>query len=156
MTETADAIYFFGPNGKYGFLSNFYSAPFGNYKNTEQYFMHRKCLTFDPKNTRLAQSIMTSTDPKEIKRLGRQVRNFDDSAWDAIKFDVMVEALRLKFADPKLKLWLKETAGKKLYEANPYDRCWGIGFSHDVAPSQAKSKYGSNLLGRALMKVRDE
>lgn len=39
-------------------------------------------------------------------------------------------------------------------QAAPRDRIWGIGFGKERAESQ-RARWGLNLLGKALMKVRD-
>ena len=42
-----------------------------------------------------------------------------------------------------------------LVEASPFDRIWGIGFTAANA-EVSKESWGLNLLGKALMEVRDE
>ena len=42
-----------------------------------------------------------------------------------------------------------------LVEASPYDRIWGIGYSVSNAVKVDKIKWGQNLLGKCLMKVRE-
>ena len=39
-------------------------------------------------------------------------------------------------------------------KASPYDRIWGIGFSAGKAGAN-RDDWGNNLLGKALMRVRD-
>ena len=39
-------------------------------------------------------------------------------------------------------------------KASPYDRIWGIGFSAAKAATN-RNKWGLNLLGKALMRVRE-
>lgn len=57
-----------------------------------------------------------------------------------------------KKGDPRK--MLLETGDTLLVEASPYDRIWGIGYSH--ANSEAyRGTWGENLLGKALMRVRD-
>jgi ribA/ribD-fused uncharacterized protein len=70
----------------------------------------------------------------------------------------MLDALRAKFSQNQaLKDYLLATGDAILVEAAPRDRLWGIGMGEnnpDVA-DQKKWK-GRNLLGKALMQVRDE
>lgn len=40
------------------------------------------------------------------------------------------------------------------WQASPRDRIWGIGFGRERAESQ-RARWGLNLLGKALMRVRD-
>jgi ribA/ribD-fused uncharacterized protein len=69
----------------------------------------------------------------------------------------MVEALRLKFnQNAYIRKQLIETKPRLLYEASPYDKIWGIGFCYRDAIRQDESNFGQNLLGKALMQIRDE
>ena len=64
----------------------------------------------------------------------------------------------LKFDQhPKLKEFLLSTEFDILVEASPYDPVWGIGMNeHDaVKYNDPKEWRGTNLLGYALMEVRD-
>ncbi len=102
-------------------------------------------------------SILDTDDPRDIKKLGRKVRNFDSRLWDSHKFDIVVKGNYHKFSqNPELRDFLISTAGKVLVEASPYDDIWGIGLeaSHPDASNPSKWK-GTNLLGFALMQVRD-
>ena len=57
---------------------------------------------------------------------------------------------------PLLK-FLLGTTGKVLVEASPYDKIWGIGIREsDTRASDPSQWQGSNLLGFALMDVRDQ
>ena len=49
---------------------------------------------------------------------------------------------------------LLETSDRLLVEASPYDRTWGVGYSASKAEAN-RSNWGENLLGKALMRVRD-
>ena len=62
-----------------------------------------------------------------------------------------------KFKLPKLKSIILSTEDKILVEASPFDKIWGIGMAHDN-PSATKPEQwkGLNLLGKVLMKVREE
>jgi len=157
--ETDNAIYFYSHKNKYGYLSNFYSCVFEEddvkFNCSEQYFMYRKCVLFDSKNTCLITSILNNADPKKIKACGRQVKNFNQCEWDDVKYEIMTDALDLKFSqNENLLKQLLDTYPKKLYEASPVDSIWGIGLSDKQAVNTDKSEYGQNLLGRALMKIR--
>ena len=67
----------------------------------------------------------------------------------------MLNGLYYKFSqNPLLKEILLKTDNKILYEAAPRDKIWGIGFSAEKAVNIDISKYGSNLLGIALMELR--
>lgn len=154
-------LFFWGAQGQYGYLSNFHQCSFRvgdrEYNCSEQFFMKAKQEMFDPTNQKLADAIMNETDPKKIKEHGRDVRFYDEKVWSRERYRVMVEALRHKFSDPVLKQKLADTKPKYLVEASPYDRVWGVGMRADEAARVGESGWrGSNLLGKALMEVRDK
>ena len=60
------------------------------YNYGEQMMMHLKALTFH--DYIIAEQIMNCGNPKEIKALGRQVKNFDNKIWDKIKSDMSFSA----------------------------------------------------------------
>jgi ribA/ribD-fused uncharacterized protein len=85
------------------------------------------------------------------------VNNYNENIWNDIRYEVMKSGLRLKFTQNiGLKNLLVETGTKTLYEASQYDKIWGIGFSPQNAPNVNKYLFGRNLLGNALMDIRDE
>ena len=125
------------------------------YHNCEQYMMAHKALLFKDYTT--YKKIMQTTNPKDIKRLGREVKNFDEKLWDCHKFNIVREGNYLKFSQNEdllnILLLTKDTI---LVEASPYDKIWGVGL--DVKNSDINNPYkwkGQNLLGYALMYVRD-
>lgn len=151
--ETEKAIYFYGDKDKYGFMC--YEDKIFNC--SEQYFMYRKALMFDSNNKELLTKILEETNPKKIKSFGRKVKNFDQTTWEHMRFEIMCEALILKFnQNSEIKLQLLDTGDKKLYEASPYDKTWGTGFSPKESLTTDHSKFGRNLLGESLMIVRLE
>ena len=161
--ETNNSIYFWRENNKYGFLSNFYYSIFVDSFNvkyicSEQYFMAQKCLLFDKQNISLYKQIMETKIPYVIKRLGRQVKNFDQEKWDVEKYNIMKNALRYKFNQNKiLRKKLLLTCDKNLYEASKFDKTWGIGIDCETAKDLDEANYpGQNLLGKALMEIREE
>lgn len=146
---------FFWKNGPF---TNFYEKPF-NYKgyvvySSEQAFMLEKALTFDKKSV---SKILSARKPQQVKRLGRQIKNYNDKTWDKIRYEKMVDVLRYKFRDPELKTILLETKDKTLAEASPMDLIWGIGIDAAQARRTPPQHWkGKNLLGKALMQVRNE
>jgi ribA/ribD-fused uncharacterized protein len=162
--ETPEAIYFFTPKcEKYGYLSNFYKTNLVEeeqdklFNCSEHYFMYYKCLTFDPTNSELLEKIYSEESSYKVKKLGRQVKHYDDKIWSEKRYSIMINALRLKFTQNKvIKDKLLSTKPKILYEASPFDKLWGIGYSSKNAIIKDTQKYGQNLLGKALMQVRDE
>jgi ribA/ribD-fused uncharacterized protein len=153
-------LFFWGENDVYGFLSNFYQTNFSvngnNFNCSEQYFMKKKQELFNESNDVLANLIMKETNPKNIKKYGRQVKNFNEEIWNINKYKYMYEGVYAKFTqNPELKQKLLATGKKILVEASPYDKIWGIGFNKSDALNN-KSKWGQNLLGKVLVEVRDK
>lgn len=141
-------------------LSQWYGADFIQdtqiYANAEQYMMAKKAKCFG--DDEILKKILSTRDPKQIKAFGRQVSGFKESVWDRAKFGVVLMANYLKFSqDPKLREFLLSTKDKILTEASPYDKIWGIGMDANDENSVNPTKWqGQNLLGFALMRVRDE
>lgn len=160
--ETVDSIYFYGEKNLHGYMSNFYKSNFVDNEGihficSEQYLMYLKAKTFEPNNMILLNKILSETNAMKIKHYGREVKNYNDAVWNSIRYDVMLNGLRFKFGqNPQLKQQLISTGNKILYEASKYDKIWGIGFSPQEAPDTNKSLFGRNLLGQALMQIRDE
>jgi ribA/ribD-fused uncharacterized protein len=118
--------------------------------------MYYKCLTFEPENIELLDKILNEKSPTKIKKYGRQVKNYNDIIWKDKRYGIMVHALRLKFSQNEdLKQKLLNTNPKILYEASKYDKIWGIGFYANNALNNRKY-FGMNLLGKALMEIRNE
>lgn len=100
--------------------------------------------------------IMDTDNPREQKRLGRQVKNFDAKDWDA-KSKLVVERGNIaKFAQNyNLSEALRNTKGTTLVEASPYDKIWGIGLtSNDPRALNRATWLGENRLGFILTNVR--
>lgn len=125
------------------------------YNCAEQYMMSQKAWVF--KDLETFGKILDATDPKEIKTLGRQVKNFDGKKWNEHKFEIVKKGNLAKFGDnAELKEFLLSTGDKIIVEASPYDKIWGIGMK-DITPGieNPVNWRGQNLLGFALMEVRD-
>ncbi len=177
--ETENTIFFYGIKDKFGYMSNFYNCTFKDnndiiYYNSEQYFMKKKQEIFDPTNLNIAKKILNTKNPTEVKKIGRKIRNYNDEIWDQIRYIHMLNGLRYKFIqNDDIKDKLLSTYSKKLYEASHRDKIWGIGFSASqinrllltdiqfqetgiVSELIEKEVFGLNLLGKALMEIRDE
>lgn len=125
------------------------------YHTTEQYMMASKARLFGDEE--LLQAIMEALTPFDYKKLGRKVRGFVAEAWDAKKYETVVKGNKAKFSqNPALKEFLLSTGDSILVEASPYDSIWGIGLGREDAEKGGVSQWkGENLLGCALMEVRD-
>jgi ribA/ribD-fused uncharacterized protein len=158
MESTQEVVYFFGEKKKNGYFSQFYPCEFIDeneikYNCCEQFMMAMKAKVF--KDETIMNKILEETSPIKIKKLGRLIKNFNEQIWDENKREIVFTGNYLKFnQNPELKEKLLETNGKQLAEASPYDKIWGIGISEKDARGGKEWK-GQNLLGKALMEVRE-
>jgi len=140
-------------------LSQWYPACFVidgvEYKTSEQYMMYRKALLFNDEER--INLIMETNSPKEAKRLGRLVENFDFNVWIRYAFDIVLSGNNAKFTQNiEMGDFLRSTGDDVIVEASPYDKVWGIGMDQHHPDILDPSKWkGENLLGKVLMKVRD-
>ncbi len=142
-------------------LSQWWIQPFKDaegteYSSAEQYMMAGKARLFEDDET-LAE-ILTYHDPATVKKLGRKVANFDDKIWKDNKYNIVKQGNLYKFSQNEpLKEFLLSTQNKILVEASPYDTIWGIGLGKEHANAPVPERWrGLNLLGFALMEVREE
>lgn len=153
--ETDTHLYFLR-----GVLSNFEKC-YIKYKGhlfatTEQAFMWEKAVFFNDQES--ANKIIKEENPAKAKKLGREVKNFDDSKWSKVCYEIMYKINYEKyFQNTRLKNILLNTGDKVLVEANPRDRRWAIGLPAEDDRVLDESQWqGENLLGKVLMQVRDE
>lgn len=151
-------IAFYSHKEEYGFLSQFYGCKFYedgvDFNCAEQYMMFKKAVFFTDEIT--AEKIIASSNPSEIKKLGREVRSFDEKLWDLVKTDIVYDGNLLKFSqNTSLKHLLLQTGDLYLVEASPNDRIWGNGLSiADTRTTPMGLWPGRNLLGNILMNIR--
>lgn len=137
-------------------LTVFLSQTSVQFKNAEQYMMFKKSELFNDSET--AKKILASDNPRDMKALGRKVKNFNATEWDNVKFKLVKEGNFLKFdQNPDMKRILMSTGNTTLVEASPYDKVWGIGLDENDPRALEESKWlGENLLGKALTELRNE
>jgi len=125
------------------------------YCSAEQWMMAEKARVFSDRT--VLEDILKSDNPKRIKELGRTVSFFDETVWRERAYDAVVEGNLLKFSqDLDLKNYLVSTKDSVLVEASPNDRIWGIGLESSAEGIGNSTNWlGQNLLGFALMEVRD-
>ncbi|MET3130612.1 ribA/ribD-fused uncharacterized protein [Oxalobacteraceae bacterium GrIS 1.11] len=124
------------------------------YPSAEHYMMVQKAILFG--DLAMAELMLATADTKEVKQLGRQVKNFDPAAWAAQCEQIVFDANLGKFSqNEKLREFLCSTGNLVLVEASPVDNVWGIGLTESAAKKSSPLAWkGKNLLGYALMKVR--
>jgi len=130
-------------NGKYRFLSNFYPCTIEfegiTYPSTEHAYQAAKTT-----NDIIRKRMSHLHSPGEAKREGNKVTLRPD--WEAVKDNIMLTLLRIKFKIPELKTKLIDTGEEELIEGNYWgDRYWGV-----------CGGTGKNMLGKLLMQVRNE
>lgn len=141
-----------------GCLSQWWPARFvvdgTAYRSAEHWMMARKARLFGDKD--MAEQIVAAPNPSEAKKLGRQVRGFDEPMWNRERFELVVQGNMAKFGQHSdLRAYLLATGRSVLVEASPTDRVWGVGLgaSNELATDPQRWR-GENLLGFALMEAR--
>lgn len=138
------SIKFYKTNAPYGFLNNFKKARMFIYgkwwNNVEAPYQASKCT--DPVE---ANAIWACATPRDARDLGQKVQMRQD--WDQVKNQIMYECCMAKFLQHKdLREQLIATGDQELIEDSPVDYYWGCGGKGT----------GKNMLGKTLMRIRDE
>ena len=160
VTETDEHVFFWKPLSPFDQWSPCRFEVDGQWYNcAEQYMMAEKAKLFGDLETRA--KILTELDPAVQKRLASAkgpLRGFDESTWERECLRIVTAGNRAKYEqNAELRAALLATAGKHLVEASPMDAIWGIGLGAQEALERDPASWpGKNLLGQALMLVRDE
>lgn len=145
MTTMPTMIHFYRVDDPYGFFSNFSPHPVWiagrRWPTTEHYFQAQKFAgTLD------AEMVRGASSPMQAAQMGRDRTRPLRPDWEAVKLEVMREALRAKFTQhPDLRAALLATGDALLVEHTGNDRFWGDGGDGT----------GKNWLGRLLMELRE-
>jgi len=139
-------IYFYSSTASFYEFSNF--SPHGIevegvfWPTVEHYFQAEK---FSDEAYR--ERIRRAKLPKDAKALGRTRALPIHADWDTRRDDVMLAAIRRKFATHEtMRELLLSTGDEELLENAPMDFYWGCG----------RTGTGQNKLGKILMRVREE
>jgi ribA/ribD-fused uncharacterized protein len=126
------------------------------YKTAEHWMMAKKAELFN--DNKILEKILVCKSPAEAKKWGREVKNYVDEIWLENRFEVVRLGNFYKFSqNDDLKDFLINTKERVLVEASPVDPIWGIGMATDHKDVNNPEKWrGLNLLGFALMEVREE
>ncbi len=160
MADKKLVIGFHKADEENGFLSNWYKSPFvldgQRFSCVEQYMMYRKAAVFG--DSEIMDLILDTEDPGTIKDLGRRVQNYDNDVWSSCRQVIVYRALLAKFEqNSDLKQKLMDTGDAILAECAHDDKIWGIGrYPTDDRRLDPKQWIGQNLLGYALMEVREQ
>ncbi|EAD7948494.1 NADAR family protein [Listeria monocytogenes] len=126
------------------------------YNCAEQFMMAEKAKLFNDMEMR--EKILAAKHPKQAKDFGRLISGFQEDIWRKNRFNIVMRANQAKFSqNEELKKFLMQTKNRILVEASPVDKIWGIGMATDNKKVENPLYWkGLNLLGFALMAVRDE
>ena len=135
--------------GKYGFLSNFCVSKlhYGGVEYPTSEHAYQAAKTNEALEKKTISNLKT---PGQARRYGRNVTLRKD--WEDVKFDIMKDIVFCKFTcNSNLKKMLLDTKDEHLLEGNTWhDNIWG-----NCTCQNCRHRLGNNLLGRALMEVRD-
>jgi N-glycosidase YbiA len=140
-------IYFFRADEEpYGCFANFSAHGFDldghHWPTAEHYYQAQKFA-----GTPYAGLIRQAPTPRRAADLGRDPSTPRRSDWPQVKDDVMLRAVRAKFAtNAAIRDVLLGTGDEEIVEDSPSDYYWGRGADGT----------GRNMLGRILMRVRAE
>ena len=139
-------IYFYGTNDAYGCFSNFSAHDFElrgkRWPTSEHYFQAQKFAGISHEG-----EVRRARSPRLAASMGRERTRPLRTDWEAVKENVMYEALVAKFTqNDDAREELLATDNRPLVENSPVDWYWGIG-------SDGK---GKNRLGVLLVRLREE
>lgn len=138
------------------------------YVTAEQYMMSEKALLF--KDLYSYTKIMEQPDPEICKKLGKEVKGFEQALWDASFREIIFHGNLGKLqSDIEFVDALLQTGNAVLIEASPYDDIYGAGMrkkdllnpdgSLKVHPKhwhkKNSTKQAENNLGFVLMGLRN-
>lgn len=164
-------IGFYGRKSDFPEFSNFHYAPFDfhlpefarheGWKHTiycevsEKAIMLTKAALMQDRGS--FEEMIKTSDPAEVKQLGRRVEPWNQELWEEHLEAVAFEVVRQKFAASRpLRDLLFSTGDHILAEATRNDSIWGIGINVDDPRVQDQQQWrGRNVLGFALMRTRE-
>ena len=141
----SNVINFYRTGDAYGCFSNFssHAIVIGNtWPTSEHYFQAQKFL-----DAELQEKIRLEPSPMIAARMGRNRQWPLREDWDAVKDDIMRDAVRAKVAQhAEVRETLLGTGDAVIVEHTKNDAYWGDGGDGS----------GRNMLGRILMEIREE
>jgi ribA/ribD-fused uncharacterized protein len=139
-------VRFYAGGDEYGSFSNFAPYPIRlsgkTWPTSEHYFQAQKF-----RDEAYQARIRSTKSPMIAARLGRSRKQPIRPDWDRVKLRVMEEAVRAKFFQHEsLRQLLIDTGDTEIVEHTERDSTWGDGGDGS----------GQNLLGKILMRVRED
>lgn len=161
--DSPEFLFFFREypsDSDYYYCSQWYESPFfykGNFFATSEHFMmFYKAILFGDKE--IANKIINEKSPREVKKLGGEVRGFSDPVWmDNFKKIVYVGNKEKFLQNHDILKLLLHTTGSCLVEASPFDPLYGIKLAAtDKNVNNPFYWKGANALGEIITKLRDD
>jgi len=139
-------IQFYKVSDPFGEFSNFTGFPYELkgviWATSEHYFQAQKFA-----GTEHEETVRLIPSPMAVAKKGRNRSLPLRADWEAVKDDIMREAVRAKFAQhPALASLLLSTGNAELVEHTTNDNYWGDGGDGS----------GRNMLGKILVEIRNE
>jgi ribA/ribD-fused uncharacterized protein len=124
------------------------------YNCAEQWMIILRARLF--KDDRALKMIMSTTNPADQKRWGREVQGFDANRWSSVCYNIVVRGSLEKYRQNEdLCEKLLATGNLTMVEASPKDKIWGIGLDKNHKDATKPGRWlGKNLLGKALDQAR--
>lgn len=118
--------------------------------------MYRKCVVFGDVSS--AKAVLATDDPEMQQSIGRNATGFIPKVWAGMCQMVAFRGLLAKFSQNEdLKQKLLNTGNAFLVECAGSDQIWACGIRlYDDKRFDAANWKGTNILGFALMEVRDQ
>ena len=141
-------------------LTQWYPSAFSvqgdQYASAAHWMMVQKAKLFG--DHAAATELLEMQSDDHIRQRGRQIDGFEQKHWDQHRYSIVMQGNLHKFSQhPAMRTYISGTQPLVLSEANPHDKVWGIGLEeHSPEASNPHQWRGLNLLGFALMEVRDE
>jgi ribA/ribD-fused uncharacterized protein len=139
-------------------FSNLYEAPILvdgiKFPTVEHYYQWSKARLFGDEDSQ--QKILKSASPKTAKTIGKKVKEFNEERWNTEKVRIMERGVKAKLMQhPEIRKKLMATGERRIAEANPRSKFWGIGTSYNTSKASDPEKWpGKNTLGTIYEELR--
>jgi ribA/ribD-fused uncharacterized protein len=154
-------VFFFAGNpelNEFKEFSNLHDAPILvdgiKFPTVEHYYQWSKARLFADEESQ--QKILKSASPKTAKTIGKKVKDFNEERWNAEKVAIMERGVKAKLMQhPEIRKKLMATGERRIAEANPRSKFWGIGTSYNTSKADNPEKWpGKNTLGKIYEELR--
>jgi len=149
----AECVTFLKTTEQFGGLSNMaggYPLLINNVRVLTSEALYQACRF--PHKPDVQELIIGQKSPMTAKMVSKPHRKDSRPDWDAVRVRIMYWCLRVKLAQnwEKFSDLLRSTENKPIVEESRRDQFWG------AKPVDSETLVGENVLGRLLMKLRDQ